>query len=134
MTVTGKQTKALVGGIVAIALTMGMPTMICAAPLRLAAGRVWLEVPSPSNFDGNVALGDVSGDGKEDLVTYAQHLGQAHVSLAVAGAFAPPRTWASGLPVNPQGAYPISLADVNGDRKADLIAFIHGDGQAPPAR
>jgi hypothetical protein len=82
-------------------------------------------------LDGIVELGDANGDGKADLVIYRQDQGVARVALSTGNSFAPLKIWASGLPKATQTVLPYSLADVNGDRMADLIVFVHGDGQTP---
>jgi hypothetical protein len=98
----------------------------------LGPGAVWLSAPSPSDFDGITALGDVTGDGKADLVVYNQMRGVARVGVSTGSGFQPLRTWTDRLPTQIDGKIvPFSVADVTGDGSADLVVFRHGDGQTP---
>ena len=114
-------------------LTAALVSALSVPAGALAAGfadaRIWLEMPSPSEFDGVPALGDANGDGKADLIVYNQNLGVARVGLSSGNAFAQLRTWAVGLPRVIGTLMPYFAGDANGDGKADLIIFSHGDGQ-----
>jgi|GEM_PF-2817765 hypothetical protein len=101
-----------------------------AASLHFDEPRPWLNLPITTNISAR-EFGDVNGDGKADFVGYDQFSGTAVVALSSGQSFGTLRRWASGLPASKstsEGPW-ISVADVNGDRKADLIVFKHGDGQ-----
>ncbi len=69
-------------------------------------------------------LADVNGDGKADIVGFASH--GVQVALATGTGFTAPRTWVRGFGYNQgwRSKYHIrSLADVNGDGKADIVGF-----------
>lgn len=99
------------------------------APLHFSAQQEWLEVPIPSAADGQIAVGDVNGDGKADMVFYNPDRGRAWVALSTGRSFQAPVQWSFGLPKT-SAEVQFTVADVNGDGKADFIAFVHGDGQS----
>jgi V8-like Glu-specific endopeptidase len=69
------------------------------------------------------AVGDVNGDGKDDLVKFNQTTGKAYVSLSTGSAFSSTVSeWHSGFSY--AGETP-RVGDVNGDGRADLITFVH---------
>ncbi len=99
------------------------------APLHFSTQQEWLDVPIPSAADGQIALSDVNGDGKADIVFYNADRGRAWVALSTGRSFQAPVEWCFGLPTT-SAEVQFTVADVNGDGKADFIAFVHGDGQS----
>jgi hypothetical protein len=71
-------------------------------------------------------LGDVNGDGRADIVAFGNKA--TYVSLSTGTGFAAPASWISGYGVEAGGwtsqdLYPRVLGDVNGDGRADIVAF-----------
>jgi Leucine-rich repeat (LRR) protein len=71
-------------------------------------------------------LADVNGDGLADIVAFGNKA--TYVSLSNGARFGAPVAWIAGYGVSAGGwtshdAYPRYLADVNGDGKADIVAF-----------
>ena len=65
----------------------------------------------------SVALGDVNGDGRPDLITANSGTNTASVLLGTgAGAFGPPTDYPTGA-----GPVGVALGDVNGDGRPDLV-------------
>ena len=73
----------------------------------------------PSSTPTNVALGDVNGDGRTDIVTANEASQSVGVLLGQAGGFAAVNTYATGVASFPRG---VALADLNGDGRADIVA------------
>ncbi|MBV1854857.1 FG-GAP repeat domain-containing protein [Catellatospora tritici] len=74
------------------------------------------------------AVGDVNGDGKDDIITFTHDArGDVYVSLSTGTGFAPGVKWHEFYA--PAGEYP-AVADANGDGKADLITFTQGAATA----
>ena len=83
---------------------------------RLAAGR------NPTS----VAIGDVNGDGRPDLVTanYSGGTGDVSVLLGAGdGTFQPQALFAAG-----SGPASVAIGDVNGDGRPDLVTANNGSG------
>ncbi|PKT67088.1 hypothetical protein CW362_42400, partial [Streptomyces populi] len=96
----------------------GMDTL--AAPLRFG-GKL------PEVTYDTIALGDLTGDGRTDIVGRLQHTGQVHriINRSAAGApemFAPPQPFA----VLDPGDIPAGLADVTASGRPDLLV-LHAD-------
>jgi FG-GAP-like repeat len=76
-------------------------------------------------------LGDVDGDGRADAVVFFDKSGPFAGAWYVARSsktsesFDPPEPWIRGFGVN---ASKVALSDVNGDGKADAVAFYKTDG------
>jgi FG-GAP-like repeat/FG-GAP repeat len=95
---------------------------------------VWHQNFSP---DGEVPMvGDVNGDGKTDIITFARRpqfrsdgtmIGHApvYVALSTGTSFGPRQLWHTFFSLD--GEVP-RVADVNLDGKADIITFLHGTG------
>jgi len=73
-------------------------------------------------------LGDVNGDGKEDMVGFMPEQG-VYVGLSTGTGFAPATLWSTAFQTyTPQINYPRMVADVNGDGKDDIVAFHYLEG------
>ncbi|MDB5267643.1 MAG: hypothetical protein JWP58_683 [Hymenobacter sp.] len=82
-----------------------------AAPLTYSTGA--------GSQPAGIAVTDVNGDGRPDLVTANLASNTVGVLLGQsAGGFAPVVLYNSGLSTNPQA---VAVADVNGDRRPDII-------------
>jgi hypothetical protein len=77
------------------------------------------------SLDGEVpAVGDVNGDGRDDIVTFTHDsLGDVHVALSTGSSFAPAQKWHDWFGIT--GESP-GVADVNGDGRADIVTFTQG--------
>lgn len=76
-----------------------------------------------------LAVGDVNGDGKPDIVTPNSKPGVRTLTVLLGdgkGGFKP----AADSPVTAGNPYYVALGDVNGDGKVDLVATHNGDGRA----
>ena len=103
---------------------------------HFATSRVWHTFFS---LAGEIpAVGDVNGDGKDDIITFVQKaqpgLGSAPVWVALSDGtrFGPSRVWHPFFSL--KGEVPM-IGDVNGDGKDDIITFVQkaqaGIGAAP---
>jgi len=99
----------------------------------------WTTSITNAFYSSNVILADVDGDGRADLVIYMLDQNGIHLNVAISNGqtFGVLQPWGSGTPPNwadgvsydwDQGTYTISwnltTADVNGDGRADLIAYL----------
>ena len=114
----------LVAG-VTVALTGPKNSVQAAAPDAFDAK--WLSAFCMGN--DQCAIGDVNGDGKDDILTFVRDAsygatpGNVLVALATGYSFGAPQKWADTLCV---GADVCKLADVNGDGRDDLVVFKRG--------
>lgn len=103
---------------------------------RFGTSRVWHTFFSRA---GEIPMvGDVNGDGKDDIITFVQKaqagIGSAPVLVALSDGtrFGPPRVWHTFFSL--VGEVPM-IGDVNGDGKDDIITFAQqaqaGIGAAP---
>jgi hypothetical protein len=69
-----------------------------------------------------VALGDVNGDGRPDIVSAIFFSATAGVLLGQAGGFLPVTTY----PVNAGNAYAVAVSDLNGDNRLDIVTANYG--------
>ncbi|MEH1163819.1 N-acetylmuramoyl-L-alanine amidase [Micromonospora sp. CPCC 205539] len=70
------------------------------------------------------AVGDVNGDGRDDIVTFTHDTnGDVYVALSTGTGFGPGLKWHEYFSI--AGEYP-ALGDVNGDGKDDIITFTQG--------
>ena len=71
-------------------------------------------------------VGDVNGDGRADLIGFGQHA--VVVALSTGDGFAPEQVWSHDM-IGNQGYVPAYharlIADVDGDGRADAVAFHH---------
>jgi hypothetical protein len=74
------------------------------------------------SLDGEVpAVGDVNGDGRDDVITFTRNsLADVYVALSTGTGFTASAKWHDQFAVGQADA---RLADVNGDRRADLVQF-----------
>lgn len=87
-----------------------------------APKRTWHTWFTPNNEIP--AVGDVDGDGKDDIVAFPRGPnGDAWVALSNGGGFGPARFWGNSVAF---GNEIPALADVDGDRRADAITFTRG--------
>ena len=76
-------------------------------------------------------MGDVNGDGKDDIITFVQQaqpgIGAApvYVSLSQGNTFGPSRVWHTNF--SPKGEIP-RVADINLDGRDDIVTFLWGKG------
>ena len=70
------------------------------------------------------AVGDVNGDGRDDIITFTRNAAaDVFVSLSTGTGFGPSAKWQDFFGL--AGEYP-GVADVNGDGRADLVVFTRG--------
>jgi hypothetical protein len=91
---------------------------------RWVSGFVGTAWPSQDRTPRTVA--DVNGDGRADVVGFGTD--GVYVALNTGSAFAAPSLWVRNFGANAGGwssqdRYPRMLADMNGDGKADIVAF-----------
>ncbi|WP_425546891.1 FG-GAP-like repeat-containing protein [Catellatospora coxensis] len=106
-----------------------------------AAGDVYVALSTGTGFLGGAkwhdwfapgaevpAVGDVNGDGKDDIVTFTHDAaGDVYVALSNGSSFGPGVKWHEFF--SPANEFP-ALGDVDGDGKDDLITFTQGPASA----
>ncbi|MEV0461104.1 FG-GAP-like repeat-containing protein [Catellatospora methionotrophica] len=106
-----------------------------------AAGDVYVALSTGTGFLGGAkwhdwfapgaevpAVGDVNGDGKDDIVTFTHDTnGDVYVALSNGSSFGAGVKWHEFF--SPANEYP-ALGDVNGDGRDDLITFTQGPASA----
>jgi hypothetical protein len=117
-------------------LSVALDHAQAAEQLHFADRSVWLTVVSGLGiFD--TQLGDVTGDGKADVVFHENHdvNGSLQQPVSVARStgsnFEKPVVWSTNPCPQSDGCAAFALADVNRDGKADLIAFKWGSTESP---
>jgi hypothetical protein len=76
-----------------------------------------------------MAAGDIDGDGNLDVIyTAAQQTGRDLVALLGDGKGNFTRARLAGVEAKPRVTYDLKLADVNGDKRADVILMYESDG------
>ncbi|WP_109510099.1 protein kinase domain-containing protein [Nocardioides speluncae] len=108
---------------VAVALSTGR---------KFSAFRTWAQLPDTDG--GQLAVGDLTGDGMDDAVVLAGNASSSQVLVLVArgSGFAAAKPWASGLGW-PAATTPIRLVDTDADRVPDLVALPGGAEKATDA-
>ncbi|MET7747541.1 N-acetylmuramoyl-L-alanine amidase [Micromonospora sp. NPDC005367] len=101
------------------------------------AGDVYVALSTGSSFSGTAtkwheyfsiageypAVGDVNGDGRDDIITFTQGPATASdviVALSTGTSFGPPQKWHDLFAV---GAEQPRVGDINGDGKDDIVTF-----------
>ena len=115
-------------GLCAVLIAPGItPTAGAAVALHFKSQAQWLSSPG-----GMPALSDVNGDGKADLVLFglAPDYRGIYVALSTGAGFAPPKLWGHSNCGQTGGAQICLMADVNEDKKGDVVGFAWGDGKS----
>lgn len=81
-----------------------------------------LTITGPTNFGGNITIGDINGDGYLDLVSRTLSLPNVYSFLGSSTGFT-----ASVQLATPTAISALKLSDLNGDGKADLAVTEPGD-------
>jgi hypothetical protein len=115
-------------GCAALAVALTLAQAVPAAAARFGEPARWLQVAlgSPGANAGLVRFGDVDGDGKADMALYDQQAGEAFVARSTGSGFAAPVRFATGLPKWTGRYFEFDLADVNGDRRTDMVVLSRG--------
>jgi glucose/arabinose dehydrogenase len=81
---------------------------------------VWIDNTGPNGNDV-LKAGDCDGDGRDDLILFAQSAGKVYVARSVGNGFSSPEVWHNFFAVSAQERP--EVGDLDGDGRTDIITF-----------